>query len=344
MDFIEIEDTITSLLKEIEEIDIEFSTKNNPVLTKEIIEILLDNQQIEIQSFERLSLSGWNILLHYPEKIALSSHILFILIQELIITENEELIPILIKFSKRFPKHSICFNIYLNLLIEASSISLNLMISILSIIRPKIFYNIENQSIDFKLSLIFLKTLENINNNQITYSFLNSFENHFQNCQLTLEEIEKLNFILINNFNNNNILFIELFPIIGIGLNLFELYSQTLIYLLLNFNVKCTTIQSFLNNINEILLNLKQYCLSNDNNKLNNSLIILNLLNKLYLLILIKNKNKNFIDLNELKNNIKIISNFLQFQWLGKDKLDYFHYIERFNNSSKYFNKLIDLI
>lgn len=94
----------------------------------------------ELQEFPRLDKWLWNALKFNPTKVMASEVIVFTLVQELMITENIEIGEILLKYVTILPDFFIDFPIWRNFVEEFSISCPDLIIYLLAITRPKIFY------------------------------------------------------------------------------------------------------------------------------------------------------------------------------------------------------------
>ena len=319
-----------------------------PLYNVEFTGEIVESSDFVIQCFPRLTEWLWRSLLYNSDKVALSPHIFFILLQEFILTEEPELFSVILKYTSSFPDHLIDFSTFLYLLLEAGISSPAIFPHILAIGRIDLFEFTDEfpekriQFILLKCFLIaFFKSV-----NDPPFEFITTFQNLLFLEPNSEEEFSGLSekFFDEHEFSDLNFKqierFIYLFPMGGNGFYLFELLSRRLISSFLNLEEK-KSLQDFIHNGDEILQKIQGNCRSNDTDQINNATYAVMILYRYCAIVFVKNIESNMK--NELQEFLEQISNGLQFLWHGADQLLTTNQRELFHMFSTQLKKLMEI-
>lgn len=120
--------------------DEEIKNKENVIFSKNFISYILGYYPLKLISLPKVSESLWRNVSFNTKDFCLSPHIIFMLIQEFIIHNNNEILDVLREYLCFFPEESIPFVTYINMVFESGILVPDTTCGILSTIHPKYLY------------------------------------------------------------------------------------------------------------------------------------------------------------------------------------------------------------
>lgn len=300
-----------------------------PIFTPEIVQEFTKSEQLDLLCYPRLTEWLWQTILYHDKILAMSPHIIFILLQELLLTENIEIYHVIRKYSSNFPDSCIDFEPFLLLVLESGISAPSITPYMLCCCRRSIFYATESFN-ENQMLMILMKICILIYFHfkaELPEDFVEYFNENLEVCQY-----------------ESTVLITELSQLIDNSIHPKCVYNYYNIYHNLNFRTKtgyflhdwlsrkyianlleCQEFKScndFISNFHIYLDTIKSLCRSNQKQNLKTAIIASLLIEKYAIAIYVNNDKSHDVEQEKLNAFMKDLIYSFQFNWLRGSQIE----------------------
>ncbi|EAY14323.1 hypothetical protein TVAG_026440 [Trichomonas vaginalis G3] len=300
-----------------------------PILTPELISKFINSDQLEILCFPRLTEWLWHTIMNHDKMIAMSPHIIFTLLQEMILTENIEIYDEIKKYSSNFPDYSLDFEPFLFFILESGISTPSITPYAISCCRKSLFYNTEvfdSKKIEISLIKLCLLVLSHFKK-ELPQQFIDYFNELLETTELpSVVLVTELSDLISNDLKPKCIqnyynVYHNLDYHSPAGFLIHEWLSRKFIAKVISCEESLSS-NDFINNFHLYIDKIKSICKNSQNQSINSAIIASLMIESYAVSLFSHNMYVQDIEKEKLNKFINLIITTFQFNWPGASQID----------------------